>query len=100
MYRTRFLVSACQLTERLVFTDALGREQSGEPGDYLVESSEGMRRITAKIVFEDIYVPLASAVPVGDGAPGVHSQAVAQCSLADPLAGPSNRMERRSSSAA
>ncbi len=62
MYRTRFLVRARQLTEPLVFTDALGREQSGRPGDYMVESSEGVRRITAKLLFEDIYVPLATAV--------------------------------------
>ncbi len=59
VYRTRFLVRAQQLTEPLAFTDALGREQSGRPGDYLVESSEGLRRITAKALFEDIYVPLA-----------------------------------------
>jgi len=63
VYRTRFLVRARQLTEPLVFTDALGREQSGQPGDYLVESSEGIKRITAKILFEDIYVPLLPAVP-------------------------------------
>jgi hypothetical protein len=63
VYRTRFLVRARQLTEPLVFTDALGREQSGQPGDYMVESSEGIKRITAKILFEDIYVPLSSAVP-------------------------------------
>jgi hypothetical protein len=59
VYRTRFLVRARQLTEPLVFTDALGREQSGRPGDYLVESSEGIRRITTQALFEDIYVPLA-----------------------------------------
>ena len=58
VYRTRFLVRARQLTEPLVFTDALGREQSGRPGDYLVESSDGMRRITSQALFEDIYVPL------------------------------------------
>jgi hypothetical protein len=60
VYRTRFLVRARQLTEPLLFTDALGREQSGRPGDYLVETSEGIRRITSKALFEDIYVPLAS----------------------------------------
>jgi hypothetical protein len=60
MYRTRFLVRARQLTESLVFTDALGREQSGRPGDYLVEYAEGVRRITAKIIFEDVYIPLAN----------------------------------------
>jgi hypothetical protein len=59
VYRTRFLVRAQQLTTPLIFTDALGREQSGRPGDYLVETSEGMRRITTQALFEDIYVPLA-----------------------------------------
>jgi hypothetical protein len=58
VYRTRFLVRAQQLTEPLVFTDPLGREQSGLPGDYLVETSAGVKRITAQALFEDIYVPL------------------------------------------
>jgi hypothetical protein len=58
VYRTRFLVHARQLTEQLVFTDALGREHSGQPGDYLVESSDGLRRITPRHLFEDIYVPV------------------------------------------
>ena len=65
VYRTRFLVRARQLTEPLVFTDALGREQSGRPGDYLVETSEGIRRITSRALFEDIYVPLAPAQTFG-----------------------------------
>ncbi len=60
VYRTRFLVRACQLTEPLAFTDSLGREHAGEPGDYLVETSPGIRRITSRKLFEDIYVPLAS----------------------------------------
>jgi len=59
VYCTRFLVRARQLTEPLAFTDALGREQSGQPGDYLVESSAGIRCITTQALFEDIYVPLA-----------------------------------------
>ena len=59
VYCTRFLVRARQLTEPLVFTDALGREQSGQPGDYLVETSAGIRRITTQALFEDIYLPLA-----------------------------------------
>ncbi len=58
VYRTRFVVRARQLTEPLVFTDALGREQSGEPGDYLVESAEGFRCIRLRAHFENIYVPL------------------------------------------
>ena len=58
VYRTRFVVQARQLTEPLAFTDALGREHSGQPGDYLVEYSEGVRRITPREAFEDIYVPL------------------------------------------
>jgi hypothetical protein len=58
VYRTRFLVRARQLSKPLNFTDALGREQSGEPGDYLVESSDGVKRITTKALFEDIYTPL------------------------------------------
>jgi len=58
MYRTRFLVRARQLTEPLVFTDLFNREQSGQPGDYLVETSDGIRRITSRALFEDIYVAL------------------------------------------
>jgi hypothetical protein len=58
VYRTRFLVRARELTEPLIFIDTLGREQSGEAGDYLVESSDGVRRVTTKAIFEDIYVAL------------------------------------------
>ena len=79
VYRTRFLVRARQLTEPLVFTDALGREQSGRPGDYLVESSEGIRRITTQALFEDIYVPLAQ----NDGAPDVLARPVTRASPAE-----------------
>ncbi len=75
VYRTRFLVRARQLTEPLVFTDALGREQSGRPGDYLVESADGIRRITTQAIFEDIYVPLSL-----NGAPGVLARALARAS--------------------
>ncbi|MBZ5656338.1 MAG: hypothetical protein LAO56_13795 [Acidobacteriia bacterium] len=69
IYRTRFLVRARQLTEPLLFTDALGREQSGLPGDYLVESSPGFHRITPRAIFEDIYVPLAPSQPYSTPAP-------------------------------
>jgi len=76
VYRTRFLVRARQLTQSLVFTDALGREQSGRPGDYLVESSDGIKRITTQTIFEDVYVPLTHI----HGAPGVLAQPVTRAS--------------------
>ena len=79
VYRTRFLVRARQLTQPLVFTDALGREQSGRPGDYLVESCDGIRRITTRAIFEDIYVPLA---PI-QGAPCVFGRPVTRASPLD-----------------
>jgi len=62
VYRTRFVVRARQITEPLVFTDALGREHSGQPGDYLVESSEGFRCIRPCDLFENIYVPLQASL--------------------------------------
>ncbi len=80
VYRTRFLVRACQLTEPLVFTDGLGREQSGQPGDYLVESSEGIKRITSQALFEDIYVPLTLT-----GTPGVLARPVASAAAENRL---------------
>jgi hypothetical protein len=57
-YRTRFLVRAKQLTEPLTFTDPLGREHRGRPGDYLVRSTNGLLRIAPKEIFEDVYVIL------------------------------------------
>jgi hypothetical protein len=85
VYRTRFLVRARQLSEPLVFTDSLGREQSGRPGDYLVESSEGIIRITSQALFEDIYVRLAPAHgnpavpvrPVSRASPQIRARATA-----------------------
>ena len=61
IYRTRFLIKASQLTEPLVFVDPLGREHSGKPGDYLVESSDGARRIAPRLIFEDVYVAMGPA---------------------------------------
>ena len=58
IYRTRFLVRATQLSQPLFFVDALGREHCGQIGDYLVETSDGMRRIAPRELFEDIYVPM------------------------------------------
>jgi len=54
-YRTRFLVRAQQLTEPVTFTDVLGREHHGNLGDYLVQSSHGLR-VAPREVFEDVYV--------------------------------------------
>jgi len=61
VYRTRFLVRARQLTEPLVFVDALGREHQGDIGDYVVESSDGSCRIARQEIFEDIYVAMGPA---------------------------------------
>ena len=61
IYRTRFLIKAQQLTEPLAFVDALGREHRGQPGDYLVESSDGSQRIAPRLIFEDVYVAMGSA---------------------------------------
>jgi len=61
IYRTRFLVKAKQLTEPLVFVDAFGREHCGRAGDYLVESSGGVRRIAPREIFEDVYIAMARA---------------------------------------
>jgi hypothetical protein len=57
-YRTRFLINARQLDEPLTFVDCIGREHSGQKGDYLVQSSDGSRRIAPREIFEDIYVPV------------------------------------------
>jgi hypothetical protein len=57
-YRTRFLVKAKQLSCSLSFTDELGRQHSGNRGDYLVEWSDGVLRIAPQKIFEDVYVPL------------------------------------------
>jgi hypothetical protein len=62
-YRTRFLIKARQLDAPLTFVDCLGREHSGQKGDYLVLSSDGSQRIAPREIFEDIYVPMKDAVP-------------------------------------
>ena len=61
IYRTRFLIKAKQLSEPLMFVDALGREHRGQKGDYLVESSDGTRRIAPREIFEDVYIAIAPA---------------------------------------
>ncbi len=54
-YRTRFVVRARQLTQPFTFTDSSGREHHGRPGDYLIESRDGLR-ISRREIFEDVYV--------------------------------------------
>jgi len=61
IYRTRFLIRAKQLTAPLMFVDLLGREHRGQAGDYLVETSDGVRRIAPREIFEDIYVAMGPA---------------------------------------
>ena len=63
IYRTRFLVKAKQLTRPISFIDALGREHNGQAGDYLVEWSDGSRRVAPREIFEDVYVPMGPATP-------------------------------------
>ena len=76
IYRTRFLVHARQLTEPLTFTDPLGREHRGRPGDYLVQSSNGLLRIAAREIFEDVYVLMEREEPKSQfcAQPTGHSQ--------------------------
>jgi hypothetical protein len=93
IYRTRFVVRARQLTEPLVFTDALGREHSGQPGDYVVESSEGFRCIRPRAQFENIYVPL-QASPSGTS----HARGLPQAGTPGVLA-PQSPPERQSAPA-
>ncbi len=68
-YRTRFLVHAKQLTQPLAFIDPLGREHRGSPGDYLVQSSEGLLRIAPRAIFEDVYVQMENDRSVSNQPP-------------------------------
>lgn len=56
-YRTRFIVRAKQLTQPVTLTDANGHEHHGRPGDYVIESREGLR-ISRREIFEDVYVAM------------------------------------------
>jgi hypothetical protein len=88
IYRTRFLIKAQQLTQPLAFVDALGREHRGQAGDYLVESSDGSRRIAQRIIFEDIYVAMGRANDRGSSPlePGVSAPDLKRRLSARPLA--------------
>ena len=57
-YRTKYLVKAKQLSEKYTLVDSTGRVLSGNPGDYLVENSDGSLRIARREVFDDVYVEL------------------------------------------
>ena len=59
-YRTRFIVRAKQLTEPFTCTDINGHEHHGRPGDYVIESREGLR-ISRREIFEDVYVAMEAA---------------------------------------
>ena len=90
VYCTRFLVRARQLTEPIAFTDPFGHEHIGRPGDYLVETCNGIRRIAAQTFFEDTYMPLAAKGPgTGNGdlherrPPGAMSGAARQSGIED-----------------
>ncbi len=63
VFRTRYLVKARQLMETTVVLDELGKIQTGQPGDYLVECSDGSLRISPRHVFEDVYVEMSFATP-------------------------------------
>jgi hypothetical protein len=67
IYRSRFLIRAKKLNGPLVFVDALGREQRGKKGDYLVESFSGLRRIWPRRLFENSHA-LMSATDFGSSA--------------------------------
>ena len=85
VYRTRFLVRAKQITEFLEFTDPLGRQHSGRPGDYLVQSSEGLLRIAPREIFEDVYVMLCeNAQPAESCVPGTSFSTSQDGSLSAP----------------
>ena len=61
LYRTRYLAKARRLAQPCTIIDGSGRQQEGNPGDYLVEAADGSQRITPAAVFEDVYVELEPA---------------------------------------
>ena len=62
-YRCKFLIQAKRLSGPLVFVDALGVEQRGKKGDYLVQSANGTRRIWPRRLFEEAHVLLEANAP-------------------------------------
>ncbi len=61
VYRTRYLVRALRLSETTVVLNEIGQFQTGQPGDYLVQCSDGSQRISPRHVFEDVYVEMTPA---------------------------------------
>jgi hypothetical protein len=58
IYRTKYLVKAKQLSRKYSVIDSTGRVLTAQPGDYLVENSDGSLRIARREVFEDVYAEL------------------------------------------
>ena len=77
-YRTRFLVTAKQLSSTLTFVDHLGRQHSGRKGDYLVESSDGVLSIAPRCIFEDIYVPMSQIDEREIDEPGINGPEIGE----------------------
>jgi hypothetical protein len=88
-YRTRFLVKAKQLSSRLTFIDALGRQHSGRKGDYLVESFDGVISIAPRQIFEDIYVSMSRLGELASGEAMMGETTIAEIKLAEPTTGAS-----------
>ena len=93
-YRTRFTIRARILSAPLSFVDALGREQNGKRGDYLVESN-GMVTITPRHIFEDVYVPLESGSDlIRKFGNGKNSESAAGLSAQPPKKSPISTIKR------
>ncbi len=67
VYRTKYLVKAKQLSRKYSVIDSTGRVLTGQPGDYLVENSDGSLRIARREVFEDVYAELETENTSGGG---------------------------------
>lgn len=67
-YRTRFVVRARQLSQPFSFTDPNGHEHHGRPGDYVIESREGLR-ISRREIFEDVYVAMEATETIPSFSP-------------------------------
>lgn len=91
-YRTRFTIRARMLSAPLSFVDALGREQNGKRGDYLVESNS-MITITPRHIFEDVYVAMEDNMEANKEA---HADSTARFSTQPPRKSPISTTKRSS----